>query len=419
MPDPMIPTLYKSSLAHMLAAVASGIALGLLDPHLAMQSKPLSEVFVRLIALVMNPLIFCMLASGIASMRGASRLGRTGGHALIYFVAMSLLSLLAGLLAATLLQPGAGFDAALGALAGESVPGQADGLGQAGSLHWLLKLLSLAPRVNNLYLLLAAVPVGLLLAQPGARADALLAGIDRLSCALFALVRLILTLAPLAAFSAMAFTIGKYGLVSLLPLLKFILASYLACSVFILLVIGCAARLAGLSLLRFLGYIREEMYIVFFTSSSLAALPRLTEKLQRMGCARSIVALVLPFGYSLNLAGTNLYIAMAILFLAQAAQIELGWMQLFTILVVSMMTSKGAVGIAGSGFATLAATLAVLNIVPVDMVALLLGIDRMMKCRSLTNVIGNGVACVLVAAWEQGLDREKMAVVLGGSGPGS
>ena len=395
----------------MLAAVGSGIALGMLNPHWAVQARPLSEIFVHLIALIMNPLIFCMLASGIASMRGAARLGRTGGHALLYFALLSLLSLLAGLLAASVLQPGAGFDAATGPVPARILPIGAEGRG--GPAAFLLQLMALAPRVNNLYLLLAAVPLGLLLARPGARADAALAAIDKLSGALFVLVRLMLKLAPLAAFSAMAFTIGRYGIASLLPLLKFILASYLASGLFVLLVIGGTARLAGLPMLRFLAYIREEMYIVFFTSSSLAALPRLTEKLQGLGCARSVVALVLPFGYSLNLAGTNLYIGMAILFLAQAAHITLDWTQLFTILVVSLITSKGAVGIAGSGFATLAATLAVLNIVPVDMVALLLGIDRTMKCRSLTNVIGNGVACVFVAAWEQGLDRARMARVLG------
>jgi aerobic C4-dicarboxylate transport protein len=398
----------------MLAAVGMGTALGLADPHLAVQAKPLSDVFVRVIGLIMSPLIFCMLASSIASMRGARALGRTGSRALLYFAAMSVLSLLVGLLAATVLRPGAGFEAGASEFAG-TLAHQFDGLDQYGPAAGLARLVLRVPRINNLYFMLMAIPVGLLLARPGARVDAVLGSIDKLGGTLFALVQVALRLAPLAAFGAVACTIGRYGIVSLLPLLNFIVACNLASAAFVLLVTGGAAALGGLSIARFIAYVRDEILIVFFTSSSLAALPPLAEKLERMGCARRVVALVLPFGYSLNLTGTNLYMVMSILFLAQAAHIELSLAQLFAVLAVSMFMSKSAVGVAGSGLATLTATLAVLDIVPVDMVALLVGIDRTMKCRSLTNFIGNGVACAVVSAWEQRLDREKMAEALRGS----
>jgi aerobic C4-dicarboxylate transport protein len=398
----------------MLAAVGCGTALGLAAPHAAIQAKPLSDVFVRLIGLIMSPLIFCMLASSIASMRGARALGRTGSRALLYFAAMSVLSLLAGLLAAAVLQPGTGFQAGASQFAANTIAHEFDGLAQYGPAGAVIKLVLQAPRMNNLYFMLTAVPAGLLLARPGACADAARAAIDKLSGALLALVQLALKFAPLAAFGALACTIGKYGIVSLLPLLNFIVACNLASAAFVLLVTGAAAALGGLSIARFIAYVRDEILIVFFTSSSLAALPPLAEKLERMGCARPVVALVLPFGYSLNLTGTNLYIAMSILFLAQAANIELSFAQLFTVLAVSMVMSKSAVGVAGSGLATLTATLAVLEIVPLDMVALLVAVDRTMKCRSLTNFIGNGVACAVVSAWEQRLDRKKMAEALRG-----
>jgi aerobic C4-dicarboxylate transport protein len=404
----MIARLGKSPPAQMLAAVGSGIALGLADPHLAVHARPLSDVFVRVIALIMSPLIFCMLVSGIASMRGACVLGRTGIRALLYFAAMSVLSLLAGLLAATVLQPGAGFAAGASALA--AIGHDCDWPGPAAAAHLVQQL----PRLNNVYFMLMAIPAGLLVARPGARADAGLAAIDKLGGKLFALVQLVLRCAPLAAFGAVASTIGTYGIVSLLPLLHFIVACNLASAAFVLVVTGAAAALAGLSIVRFIAYVREEILLVIFTSSSLAALPPLTEKLTRMGCAQPVVALVLPFGYSLNLTGTNLYIVLSILFLAQAANIELSFAQLAAILAVTMIMSKSAAGVAGSGLATLAATLAILDIVPVDLVALLVGIDRTMKCRSITNFIGNGVACAVVAAWEQRLDRQKMAEALRG-----
>jgi aerobic C4-dicarboxylate transport protein len=408
----MIARLCKSAPAQMLAAVGAAIALGLADPRLAVHARPLSDIFVRAIGLIMSPLIFCLLVSGIASMRGAGILGRTGMRALLYFAAMSVLSLLAGLLAATVLQPGVGFAAGASGFAPTSL--DYDWLGQYGPAAAAVNLALQLPRFNNVYFMLAAIPAGLLLARPGARAEAGLAAIDKLGGKLFALVQLTLRFAPLAAFGAVASTIGRYGIVSLLPLLHFIVACNLASVAFVLLVTGGAAALGGLSIVRFIAYVREEILLVFFTSSSLAALPALSDKLTRMGCAQPVVALVLPFGYSLNLTGTNLYIILSILFLAQAANVELSIAQLAAILAVTMVMSKSAAGVAGSGLATLTAILAIVDIVPVEMVALLVGIDRTMKCRSITNFIGNGVACAVVAAWEQRLDRKQMTSALGG-----
>lgn len=405
----MASRLYKRAPAQMLAAVAAGIALGWADPHLAVLARPLSDAFVRVIGLVMSPLLFCMLVSGITSMRGARALGRTGVRALLYFAAMSVLSLLAGVLAATVLQPGAGFAAGGFAAIGREF----DGLGQYGPAAAAVGMVQRIPRLNNLYFMLAALPAGLLLARPGPRADTALEAIGKLGGQLFALVQLILKLAPLAAFGAVASTIGKYGIVSLLPLLHFIVACNLASVAFVLLVTGGAAALGGLSIVRFIAYVREEIALVFFTCSSLAALPPLSEKLARMGCARPVVALVLPFAYSLNMTGSNLYIGLSILFLAQAAHIELSFAQLALALAVTMVMSKSATGVAGSSLATLTAILTILDIVPIEMVALLIGIDRTMKCRSITNFIGNGVACAVVAAWDQRLDRDRMAAALG------
>ncbi len=407
--------LAKSPLAQMLICVGAGIALGLYDPQIAMQVKPFSDVFVRLIALAMNPIIFCMMVSVIAGMRYNAKLSGTGARALVYFAAMTMLSLVCGLLAMLVVQPGAGFGENPTSLMA-SVSNDPSGAKPA-SVDLLLHLIPSALSIKSLYVLLAAAIAGLLLANAGKRGDAALIAIDKVSAFLFKLVHYLLKIAPLAAFSAMAFTIGKYGASSLLPLMKFIVAINVVSILFVVGVLGYVASLAGMSIRRFTIYILEELYIVFFTSSSLAALPRLSEKLERLGCPRSVVGLVLPSGYSLNLVGTNLYIVMAVLFLVQTSHIDLGWEQLLTLLAVCLVTTKSAVGITGSGFATLTATLAILDIVPVEMAAMLLGIDRTMKCRSIANVIGNGVACVAVSAWEKNLDLGKLDAVLGQEKP--
>lgn len=399
---------YRRPFLLLALTVCAGLAFGLMVPAAAVQMKPLSDAFVRLLAWLMNPLVVCMLLSGAASMSRGHKLSRVAAGALLYFLLMSVLSMTAGLLAGVLMHPGAGFDAAQASEAAQdAVPPV---LPVQGPFAFLLAVPSL--HVNNLWLLLAAVPVGLLLGRAGERGDRTLAWVERARGMLFLAVGALLRLAPLAAFGAMSYTVGRYGSMALLPLLKFIVAINASSLLFVLLVLGAAARFAGMPLLRFIRYIRTELYLVFFTSSSLAALAPMSEKLERMGCPRPVSSVVLPFSYSLNLAGTNLYIALALLFLAQAAHVQLGWQELAALLGVALLTSKGAVGIAGSGITTLAATVAVLQIVPVDMVALLLGIDRTMKCRALTNVIGHGVACVVSAAREGSLDRAAMQAVL-------
>lgn len=388
----------RSPFLALALPVFAGLALGLFAPSLALQMKPLSEAFIHLLGWITYPLVFCMLAASAAALGRDRELGRIGACALVYFTAMSLLSLLAGLAAGWALEPGAG--AALLPGAGLALAAHGAPL-PAGMLDWLDRLPPL--RANNLFLLGAALPAGLLLGRlPHTGAPAL---VERCRSKLVEAVKVVLSLAPLAAFGAMAATVGRHGLVSLLPLLKFIVAINLASVLFVLLVLGGVARLAGLPLLRFLACVRAELYLVFFTSSSLAGLAPLSEKLERLGCPRAVTGVVLPLSYSLNLAGTYLYIAVALVFLAQAARVALGWHELAFMLGVALVSSKGAVGVAGSGIATLAATVALLHMVPPEMVAILFAVDRTMKCRLLTNVIGHGVACVAVAAWEGSLDR--------------
>ena len=385
----------------LVLAVGAGLALGLCAPSAAVQMKPLSDVFVRLLGWLMLPLVFCMLALGTAGMARARSLGRLGLRALLYFGAMSLLSMLAGLAAGWVLQPGRALD-----LAHPALPvAHAAALGVLGFLEKLP-----APHSSNLWLLVAAVPAGLLLA----RSCAAHAATMRAHAWLARAVGGVLRLAPLAAFGAMAYTIGAYGMPSLLPLLHFVVAVNAASLLFVALAFGAAARLAGMPLWRFIAFIRAELLLVFVTSSSLVGLAPLAARLERLGCPPALTGVVLPFSYSLNLAGTYLYIALALLFLAQAAHVPLGWQEIATMLAVGLVSSKGAMGVAGSGVATLAATVSVLQLVPVDMVALLLGIDRTMKCRLLTNVIGHGVACVVLAAREGSLDRGALRRALDG-----
>jgi len=388
-------TLPYASFLTLALPVAAGLALGLAAPALAVQMKPLGEAFIHVLGWLTYPLIFCMLAASAAALGRDRELGHIGAYALAYFAAMSLLSLLAGLAAGWAFEPGAHAAAAFGMQAPA----------RAGALHGMLDWLNRLPELpaNNLLLLAAALPAGLLLGRlPDARPLAL---VERGRAWLLAGVKAFLRLAPLAAFGATAYTVGRYGTASLLPLLRFIAVINLASLLFVLLAFGAAARLAGAPLLRLLKFVRAELYLVFFTSSSLAGLAPLSEKLERLGCPRAVTGMVLPFSYSLNLAGTYLYIALALMFLTQAAQLQLGWRELALMLGVALVSSKGAVGVAGSGIATLAATVALLHLAPPEMVAILFTVDRTMKCRVLTNVIGHALACIVVAAWEGSLDR--------------
>ncbi|WP_075796027.1 cation:dicarboxylate symporter family transporter [Massilia putida] len=391
----------RTLLLPLVLPVGAGLVLGLVSPSLALQMQPLSDAFIRLLGWLTYPLIFCMLAVSAAALGRDRELGRIGAYAITYFAVMSVLAMLVGLGLGWALEPGVGatfgFDAEATVASGSAA--------HAGVFDWLERLPSL--QANNLFLLAAALPVGGILGR--VPKSGLLAFAENCRARLFNAVKLVLMLAPLAAFGAMASAVGRYGLGSLWPLFKFIAAINFASMVFVLIVFGGAARLVGLPLLRFLAHVRAVLYLVFFTSSSLAGLAPLSEKLEDLGCPRAVTDIVLPFSYSLNLAGTYLYIALALVFLMQAAQVQPGWHELMLMLGLAFVSSKGAVGVAGSGIATLATTVALLRVVPPEMVTILFAIDRTMKCRLLTNVIGHGVACVVVAAWEGSLDRLAMS----------
>ncbi|WP_050463968.1 cation:dicarboxylate symporter family transporter [Herbaspirillum autotrophicum] len=410
----------------MLAAIAAGIALGHADPSLALKMKPLSDGFVRLIGMLVGVIVFMLVVSGIAGMQDKMRAAKVGGKAILYFEVMTLLSLTCGLLAAHLLQPGIGFhlapsSATSAPLAVTTVPDTAlaAGAGVAGFLFNMIPDTVTAAFMHNnsLQILLLAVLSGVALSRMGERGRSLLQLLEDLLAILFGMISLILKVAPLAAFGAMAFTIGKYGVGSVLPLLHFVAAIYLASLVFILVVLGLIAASAGVNILRLIAFIKTELLLVFFTTSSMAALPGLTEKMEQLGCAKPVVRLVLPTGYTFNLNGSNLYIAMAAMFLAQATGIELSLWQQLSLLAIAMLTSKGATSVTGSSFIALAATLTTFQLIPVTGIVLLLGVERLMKCRSLSNVIGNCVACLVISAWDRALDRDMLRQTLSATKP--
>ncbi|WP_296950341.1 cation:dicarboxylate symporter family transporter [uncultured Massilia sp.] len=393
-----------ASILPLLAAIAAGLALGVAAPAAAVHTHVLSELFIRLLGWIMCPLVFCMLVDGAAALGRNRGVGRTGLAMLLYFGAMSLLSMLAGLVAGVVLEPGLGMAAA------------ADGgaaLARHGTLaphllpNWMAYLPALQP--NNLAVLALAVPFGVAAGlQPRLRLLDAVGAVGAVRDGLLAAVRAVLWLAPAAAFGAMASAVGRAGLASLLPLLRFVAAINLASILFVFLVYGGVARLARLPLARFLVFLRDELVLVASTGATLAALAPLSDRLARLGCPRRLTDIVLPFSYSLNLSGTYLYIAMALVFLAEASDVHLGWHELALMFGVGLLSSKGAAGVAGSALATLVATAALLHVASADTVALLVAIDRTMKCRLLTNVIGHGLACVVLAAADGSLDREAL-----------
>lgn len=411
---------YKVLYVQVIVAIIIGVLLGHYYPSLAIDMKPLGDGFIKLIKMVIGPIIFCTVVTGIAGMQDLKKVRRVGGKALLYFEIVSTFALLLGLAATHLLRPGAGFNIDPVTLDGRAVASYAAQAHGQSTVEFLLHIIpntmiDAFARGEILQILLIALLFGSALAHLGARGQAVTDFIDSVAGVLFGIIRIVTKLAPLGAFGAMAFTIGKYGVGSLLPLLKLIGAFYLTAVVFVSVVLGTIAWLTGFNIFRFIGYIKEELLIVLGTSSSEAALPQLMEKLEKSGCSRSVVGLVVPTGYSFNLDGTNIYMTMAVLFIAQATNIELTWLQQFTLLAVAMLTSKGASGVTGAGFITLAATLAVVPAIPLSGMVLILGIDRFMsECRALTNIIGNGVATVVVSAWEKELDRTQLQAALHG-----
>ncbi|MFJ1251385.1 dicarboxylate/amino acid:cation symporter [Cupriavidus sp. CuC1] len=405
---------YKILYVQVLFAIAVGIVLGHFWPATGVAMKPLGDGFIKLIKMIIGPIIFCTVVSGIAGMRDMKKVGRVGGKALLYFEVISTFALLIGLLSAHLLKPGVGFNidpATLDTKAISQYVTQAHGQSTVEFFMHIIPDTMVSAFANGdiLQILLISLFFGSALAAMGERSKIVFDFVEQVSKVFFHIVHVITRVAPLGAFGAMAFTIGKYGLGSLVPLLKLIGTFYVTAIVFVVVVLGTVARLTGFNIFRFISYIKEELLIVLGTSSSEAALPHLMEKLEKLGCSKSVVGLVVPTGYSFNLDGTNIYMTMAVLFIAQATGIELTLLQQLTVLGVAMITSKGASGVTGSGFITLAATLAVVPDIPVAGMVLILGIDRFMsECRALTNIIGNGVATVVMSAWEHELDRAQL-----------
>jgi aerobic C4-dicarboxylate transport protein len=405
----------------VLVAILMGGAVGYFAPHVAVILKPLGDGFVSLIKMLVAPVIFITIVLGIAGAADIKKAGRVGIKSLLYFEVVSTFALLLGLLAVHLLRPGSGFNVDPASLDSKATAGYVT---QAQSQDVAQFVLHIIPKSfadaftgsgDLLQVVLVAVLFGLALSRAGSAGSPVVGFLESLSAVFFGMVGLIMRLAPLGAGAAMAFTIGKYGVASLGPLLKLLGTFYLACGLFVCGVLGIVARLAGFSIFSFLRYLREELLLVLGTSSSESALVPLMQKLERLGCSRSVVGLVVPSGYSFNLDGTNIYLTIAALFIAQALNVPLTVSQEATLLGVAMLTSKGASGVTGAGFITLAATLAVVPSVPVAGLALILGIDRFMsEARALTNMIGNGVATIVVARWEGELDFGRLNSELAG-----
>jgi aerobic C4-dicarboxylate transport protein len=401
---------YKILYVQVLFAIFCGVMLGIYLPADAVAMKPLGDGFIKLIKMIIAPVIFCTVVSGIAGMQDVKKIGRVGGKALLYFEIVSTFALIIGLLVANTIQPGAGFNADPHTLDTKAIAQYTDKTKSLTTVDFLMNIIpntvfDAFAKGDILQVLLVAVLFGFALSLLGERGRPIHKLIDDVSHAFFGMVNIIMKVAPLGAFGAMSFTIGKYGIASLLPLAKLMGSFYLTCGLFVFVVLGLIAKYTGFSIFRFISYIKEELLIVLGTSSSESALPSLMRKLEKLGASKPVVGLVIPTGYSFNLDGTNIYMTMAALFVAQATNTDLTLVQQLTILGVAMLTSKGASGITGAGFITLAATLAVVPTIPVAGMALILGIDRFMsECRALTNFCGNGVAALVVAKWEGELD---------------
>jgi aerobic C4-dicarboxylate transport protein len=405
---------YKVLYIQVLFAIIVGVLLGVFDPGLAAKMKPLGDGFVKLIKMIIAPVIFCTVVAGIAGMQDMKKVGRVGGKALLYFEVISTFALVIGLIVAHVVQPGAGFNVDPATLDTKAIAQYTAKTKELSTVDFLLNIIpntfvDAFAKGDILQVLLISILFGFALSMLGERGRPITRGVEELSHVIFGVVGIIMKAAPIGAFGAMAFTIGKYGVTALLPLAKLVGTFYLTSALFVLIVLGTVAYFTGFSILRFIAYIKEELLIVLGTSSSESALPALMRKMEKLGASKSVVGLVVPTGYSFNLDGTNIYMTMAALFIAQATNTDLTLGQQLTILVVAMLTSKGASGITGAGFITLAATLAVVPTIPVAGMALILGIDKFMsECRALTNFIGNGVASIVVSKWEKELDHETL-----------
>ncbi|MGK6305845.1 dicarboxylate/amino acid:cation symporter [Variovorax sp. DT-64] len=421
--QPVSKPFYKSLYFQVITAIVIGVLLGHFYPQTGAAMKPLGDGFIKLIKMIIAPIIFCTVVVGIAGMEDMKKVGKTGGLALLYFEIVSTLALIVGLVIINIVRPGAGMNVDVSQLDTKSIaaytaPGQ-----MQGTVDFLLHVIPSTvvdafAKGEILQVLLFAVMFGFALHKFGGRGTLVFDFIEKFSHVLFVIVGYIMKVAPIGAFGAMAFTIGKYGVGSLLQLGQLMATFYATCLLFIFVILGGIARAHGFSIWKFIKYIKEELLIVLGTSSSESVLPRMMAKLENLGARKSVVGLVVPTGYSFNLDGTSIYLTMAAVFIAQATNTDMSVTQQITLLLVLLLTSKGAAGVTGSGFIVLAATLSAVGHVPVAGLALILGIDRFMsEARALTNLIGNGVATVVVAKWTNDLDTVRMKRILDNETP--
>ncbi len=411
---------YKSLYLQVIGAIIIGVLVGHFWPQAGEALKPLGDGFIKLIKMIIAPIIFCTVVVGIAGMEDMKSVGKTGGYALLYFEVVSTVALIVGLVVVNVLEPGVGMHVDPATLDTKGIAAYTGPGKMQSTVDFLLAIIPTTvvdafAKGEMLQVLLFSLLFGFALHRFGGRGTPLFDGIEKLSHVLFAIVGMIMKLAPIGAFGAMAFTIGKYGVGSLLSLAKLMGAFYVTCFFFVFVVLGFITRLHGFSVWKFVKYIREELLIVLGTSSSESVLPRMMAKLENLGVRKSTVGLVIPTGYSFNLDGTSIYLTMAAVFIAQATDTPMTLTQQLTLLAVLLLTSKGAAGVTGSGFIVLAATLSAVGHVPVAGLALILGIDRFMsEARALTNPVGNGVATVVVGKWTGELDAQRLHAVLDG-----
>jgi aerobic C4-dicarboxylate transport protein len=400
------PNLFRHLYVQVLIGVFAGILAGHFFPAFGKSMQPLAEGFIRLIKMLVGPIIFCTVVHGIASLEDLKKLGRVGIKAILYFEAVSTFALIIGLIVGNVLKPGAGFNVDPTTLDSKVTQAYSERAHTLSTAQFLLKIIPntfVEPFVSGdlLQILLVSMLSGFAIALLGAAGKPVVKVVDHGTRVFFGILRIVIRTAPLGAFGAMAFTVGSYGVSSINRLLFFMGTFYLTAIIFVFLVLGTIARLSGFSIFRFLGLIKDELLLVLGTSSSETALPGMIEKMKRLGCADSTVGLVIPTGYSFNLDGTNIYMTMAAVFLAQATNTPMTLGQQIALLLVAMITSKGSSGVAGAGFVTFAATLQAVPSIPIQSLALLVGVDRFMsECRALTNMIGNGVATVVISRWE-------------------
>ncbi|NIG87109.1 dicarboxylate/amino acid:cation symporter [Serratia symbiotica] len=418
-------TFFKSLYFQVITAITLGILLGHFYPDIGTQMKPLGDGFVKLIKMIIAPVIFCTVVSGIAGMESMKAVGRTGAIALIYFEVVSTVALIIGLVIVNLMQPGVGMNIDASTLDTKAVVIYAEQAKQQGIIAFLLdiipgSMIGAFASGNILQVLLFAVLFGFVLHNLGEKAQLLFNVIDSFAQVIFGIINMIVRLAPLGAFGAMAFTIGKYGIGTLVQLGQLIACFYITCILFVVVVLGSIARANGFSIFKFVNYIKEELLIVLGTSSSESVLPRMLGKMEKLGCKKSVVGLVIPTGYSFNLDGTSIYLTMAAVFIAQATNTHMDIIHQIALLAVLLLSSKGAAGVTGSGFIVLAATISAVGHLPLAGLALILGIDRFMsEARALTNLVGNGVATVVVAKWCEQLDENQLKNTLNNKNGGA